>query len=722
MQLLKKFMIGLLLATALTPLIVLMESAHGYVFPKAIYFRSLIEASLLVALYYTAWNLIKKPAESLRTLSDRLRLMAANPLVISLALFFISLIVSTFFAVDRYWAFWGPIDRAEGLWGMLHLLCFFILVCIFFERRHWILFFKFSLGVGVAVAIRAFLEYFGLFGFPESSRPNSFAGNPSYVAIQMLFLLGFSAFVFYESNKIVESHWKQLAWRFGLPLLGALFFATLLLTKTRGALLGLIFGIIAIIFYFAFLKNTESEPEVGKKNDDGKINNQANLKIFSSKRISRLLLILVIIFGAAFTATRDASIWNSVPGLDRLAKTSTQDGADSTTQVRLRVWQISLEAFKERPFFGWGPENYIIAFERHYDPDIANYGEFWFDRAHNKLFDVIVMQGGFGLLTYLALFGVTIFYILKIKQGPKAALLGIVAAYFIYNQFLFDDLISYLYFFALIGYIYHLRKKNPKSEQSILKENTANTSSYSYRIGGLALAASSIFLSISLTASLYYFNYVPFIQATHYQSATSSSSVDAIVETLSNAMKPYNFAQTGIRTQAIDDVFLHQFFYNDSYRIEPKYAPLGNILMKGMQDIIDRHPGYDARYYTRMIEMFNGLAQSDPSFYAKAEPFIRRALEVSPSHHELHYHLAFNLAGQNRIDEAVKAAQYTVNLSPDVVVAHLRLAFMYALAGDSANSQKEIVRMKELDPSLKRLSENDWKTLRFLYAKWGITE
>jgi hypothetical protein len=42
---------------------------------------------------------------------------------------------------------------------------------------------------------------------------------------------------------------------------------------------------------------------------------------------------------------------------------------------------------------------------------------------------------------------------------------------------------------------------------------------------------------------------------------------------------------------------------------------------------------------------------------------------------------------------------------------------MYALANDSENSQKEIVRMKELDPSLKRLSEHDWRTLRFLYPE-----
>jgi O-antigen ligase len=717
MNYLKSIIIGLLIATVFTPLVISMEGASAYVLPKAIFFRSLIEVTLIFSLIYASWHLVSKPAESFRTLSEQLRVTASNPLVITLSLFFISLLVSTLLAVDRYWAFWGPIDRAEGLWGMLHILCFFILVSIFFARRHWLLFFKVSLGVGIAISLRAFLEYFGLFGFTESNRPISFAGNPSYVAVQMIFLLGFSALFYYESNKATELRWSRLAWRVGTPFIGLLFLSTLLITKTRGALLGFILGIIVILAYFAFRKKPATGAESNKEHHDKKTLNQAILSRLSFQNISRPLLILVIILGTAFLITRDASIWQSVPGLDRLAQTSTLDNADDSSQVRLKVWKISLAAFKERPYFGWGPENFIVAFERHYDPDIANYGEFWFDRAHNKLLDVLVMQGGFGLLTYLALIGTLIYQITRIKQVQKAILLGLITAHLTQNLFLFDDLISYLYFSALLGYVCHIikEKSEPKHDTSIA--NTQKTHEISYRIGGYTLAVSSLLLSTFITASLYYLNFVPVIQANHYQSATSSSSVDVITEMISKAMQPYNFAQAGIRSHAIDEVYLHQFFHNDAYRTEPKHAPLGNLLILGIHDIIDRHPDYDARVYSRLVEIINGYARTDPSYYAKAEPLIRKALKIAPAHQEIHYHLAFNLAGQKRIDEAIKAAQYAVNLSPSVVVAHLRLAFMYALANDSENSQKEIVRMKELDPSLKRLSEHDWRTLRFLYPE-----
>jgi O-antigen ligase len=715
MYFLKKSVIGLLLATAFTPLIVFLGVVNPYVFPKAIFFRSLIEVTLIFALLYAAWHLINKPAESLRRLSERLRLTTSNPLVISLALFFISLVISTFLAIDRYWAFWGPIERAEGLWGMLHLLCFFILVSIFFDRSHWVLFFKISLVIGVAVSLRAFMEYFGIFNFKQIDRPSSYAGNASFLAIQMIFLTGLSALIFFESNNSIK-HSRIQAWQIGALTLGTLFVVTLFLTGTRATMLGFIIGSVIFLVYFSFQKTAENKSE--REN----MNILFLPRMISYQAISRFLLAFLIIISTVFFATRDASIWHSIPGLDRITQISTLGNIDETYQIRLGVWQVSFDAFRERPFFGWGLENFIVAAEQHYTPHIANYGEFWWDRAHNKLLEVLVMQGGFGLLTYLSLFLASIYSIANLRHGPKAILYGTLTAYFIHNLFFFDVLLSYIYFIALLGYVFRLKQDEQNSQIVTTPNNSHAHKSNLTKVSAYTLATAAITSIPLLTASLYQLNWTPFAQARLYQSSTQSTSANGIVSTLSTAMNPYNFAQTGIRTQAIDDVYLHQFFHNDAYRMDPKHAPLGDIIMKGMQDIIDRHPNYDARYYTRKVEMMNGYARSDPSYYAKAEPLIRKALKIAPNHHEIHYHLAFNLAGQGKLDEAVKAAQYVVNLSPGIVVARLRLAFMYAMAGDRVNSQKEIRRVNELDPTLKRLSENDKKMLGFLYKKWGIND
>lgn len=707
MRILKYTLITLLLANAITPLVVWPGIASSHVFPKAILSRSLIEAALICALVYAIRMLVVRPVESVGMAKARVREFARNPLIITLGLFFVSLFVSTLLATDRFWAFWGPIDRAEGFWGMLHLLVFFILGSLFLERRHWLLFFQLSLGVGIVLAARAGFEFFGLFDIKQSSRPSSFIGNSAYLAMQMLFLIAFSALIFHETKQARSPRWTQRLWCYGAPALALLFLVTLFITKSRGVLLGFAAGSIAFLAYYAFHKRTQAE----KPSPPPPV-----------RTVSRLLLGFVVIFGIAFFATRDAPVWQSVPGLDRLAQTSMLDKHDASAQVRLGVWRMSWEAYKERPIFGWGPENYLVAFERHYDPALATHGQLWFDRAHNKLLDVLVMQGAFGLLAYLALFGAALFLVAKLANGPKALLIAILIAYFVQNLVFFDNLLSYLTFFALLGYVFRLWRDEKKASGDVQLSDMPMVAMPMRPRAAYFLMAGSALSSLFLIASLYLWNWVPLAQANSYKGATASNSVEKIVASLAGAMTPYNFAQANIRTGAIDNIYLQQFFYNDGYRLNPAHAPLGDILLKGMQDIIDRHPAYDARYYTTLVEMMNGYARSDASYYAKAEPLLRKALAIAPTHQEIHYHLAFNLAGQGRFDEAIQTAQHAVDLSPTALVARLRLGLIYAAAGENVNGQQEIARMGVIDPSLRNLSENDLKMLYFLYESWGMSE
>jgi tetratricopeptide (TPR) repeat protein len=435
-----------------------------------------------------------------------------------------------------------------------------------------------------------------------------------------------------------------------------------------------------------------------------------------------LVLVALAIGCVGLFMTRDLAVWQSIPGVDRIVNTSLLDAKDVNSQLRLKVWALSWEAFKARPILGWGLENYIVAFQQYYDPDLAIYGALWFDRTHNKLFDVLVMQGVFGLFAYLAIFGAAGVQIITLKKGPKSLLFALLIAYFVQNLFFTDHLISYLFFFAFLGYIYRLsvdeNKPNDKSSlSSPLFASKSSNARFSY-----TLIAITITLVPLLFASLYTWNWVPFSQARFYFGANEKKSVNEMVSTLSGAMTPYNFAQVGIRTSAIDDVYMPQFFYNDPNRMNAQNDALGSVLINGMQDVIHRHPAYEVRYYTRLVEMMNGYARSDATYYAKAEPVIRSAIKLAPRHQELHYHLAFNLAGQGRFDEAIRASQYAVSLSPAVLTSHLKLGFIYEIAGQHGNAQQEIKRMEQIDPALKILSEGDRGTLRYLYQSWGMTE
>ena len=50
---------------------------------------------------------------------------------------------------------------------------------------------------------------------------------------------------------------------------------------------------------------------------------------------------------------------------------------------------------------GIRPEGYISAHNEFYNPAIQKYEISWFDRAHNRLLDVLVMNGVFGFAYHI---------------------------------------------------------------------------------------------------------------------------------------------------------------------------------------------------------------------------------------------------------------------------------------------------------------------------------
>ena len=379
---------------------------------KTVFYRSVIEIALILFLIYLLLNL--KAFKHLNFIK--------NPLIISLALFFISLVVSVVLADNSYRAFWGDLERGEGLFGMLHALVFMFIATIIFEKKDWLNYFKISLIVGFIVIFYAILQYFGIRNFPfaliPEARPISYIGNAAFLATHMFFLMMFAAVVFFKTYKPINFKFKLSYWRHFSLLIIILSALTVFITGTRGAILGLGAGIFALLAYFSIYGRRKS------------VRITASIKL-NLQKLAIGLILMMFIFSGAFWFTRDNQVWQKVPGLNRLAKTAAFDINDASTQFRLMTWKLSWKAFKEKPFFGWGPENYIIAYEKYYDPDYALYGESWLDRAHNKVIDVVVMQGIFGLVVYLGIFG-AVFYLLfrktneiRDKDGGNAAAGGV---------------------------------------------------------------------------------------------------------------------------------------------------------------------------------------------------------------------------------------------------------------------------------------------------------
>lgn len=141
---------------------------------------------------------------------------------------------------------------------------------------------------------------------------------------------------------------------------------------------------------------------------------------------------------------------------------------EESTAARIIIWNSSIEAFKDRPVFGWGPENFGIAVESHFDTRLyyeENNGEIWFERAHNAFLDALVATG----VTGTAIFTLLVLAILfTVHRARKRELIGDMESFvllafpfvhLIQTQTGFDTIGSYLLLTAFLGYVLSLEKE-----------------------------------------------------------------------------------------------------------------------------------------------------------------------------------------------------------------------------------------------------------------------
>jgi len=173
-----------------------------------------------------------------------------------------------------------------------------------------------------------------------------------------------------------------------------------------------------------------------------------------------VIMLLVISLMVYF---KEAPFVKSLPG-SRLFDISF---SAETFQHRRIMWKIALDGWKERPLLGWGPENYLKIFDKHFNIEYfipaAGFGA-WFDRAHSVYFDYLAETGILGLLSYLSIFIVFYWQLLsktrinaEINSSHQssvsnALLIALPIAYLIQGLVLFETLPLYLNLFLFLAF------------------------------------------------------------------------------------------------------------------------------------------------------------------------------------------------------------------------------------------------------------------------------
>lgn len=674
----------LLLAAVFTPLIYANNLIYPYLTGKMLFFRLAVGFALI---FFAAYKILifETIGEFNKYLKEIFRTHSRNPIVLTVFIFFISLIISTIFAVNSYQAFWGNLDRGEGLINLLHYLVFALLISVIFNSRDWLKFFAVSLVVGLVVIFYGFLQWFGI-DFPfmpigsDSFRPGSFIGNPAFLAAYLILLIAISGVV----KSSIDKRHKILAY-----LTAISGFILIFLTRTRGAVVGIFIGLLVLLICGIF---------------------SANKKI---KKAAVVLSFALLALGIIFGFTYKNQFWQSIPGFDRISE-SVSYANDASIQTRLIAWKASLEAFKEKPVFGWGLEDYLTAYSKHYDPKYAVFGETWLDRAHNKFIDILVMQGLFGITAYLAMLGAIFLAFYK-----RPLIFAALFAYAGQNFFVFEEINSYILFYSILGFALaslDVGRENNKLENGLIRK-------FKLREIGLSKLSAVILILFAFLTWGYFYNYIPYQQAKYanlaFNTPPTPENQKTIIWYFQKAFKPYNFSQTSIRSLLFDK------FHNTAGGFNIFENSQFELISKEIKDVIDdeiaRFPDYDSRFYLRKYQILFAMAKQPgkENLFAEAEPALRKSIEMAPKRQEFYYGLAFVLAGQNRYQESIDAARYAVELEPRAPRSHYHLGVMYAIAQRKSEALKELEMVYNLDPDFSSLYYFDSAGLLLTYKIIG---
>ena len=328
-------------------------------------------------------------------------------------------------------SFMSNFERMDGYVTLVHVFLYtLVLGSVMTTKKMWGYFAHFSLAVATWVALYGLGQQADIFAGGRGSRVDSTLGNAAYMAVYMLF---HTFLVFYLS--LVN---KNNTARIIYALLGLIFLYTLLQTGTRGTFLGLVGGAGVMVSYVALFGRREPV-----------------LRKFAIGGIA----VLVLLAGSFYVARDSHVIQNSGP-LSRIANIDLQEDLE----VRMTIWSLAYEGVQERPVLGWGQGNFNYVFNEHYEAELWDQ-EQWFDRVHNIFFDWLIAGGVLGFIAYFSIMGAVIYYCFVVpvilrRQSPftvpeQATLLGLLVAYLLHNFVVFDNIISYIFYGSMLGYIHY---------------------------------------------------------------------------------------------------------------------------------------------------------------------------------------------------------------------------------------------------------------------------
>jgi O-antigen ligase len=401
---------------------------------------------------------------------DQMRRLWADPVgrwfCLLAAAQLISLLLSTFFSSHPTLSWNGGNWRRFGLVSQCAVLALGFLTAASCSESGVRILLRSTTAAGTAAALYSIFQYFGVDPILPSAgyhvgegvraivRPPSTLGHADYFAGYMLYVVFLGAALVVKELKPA---WKALG--AAAAVAGS---AAILLSGTRGALLGLAAGTVS-------------------------------LWIWNRPRLRRRHAVIAAgIFAAGLV------FWFSPAGL-KLRARGQWVLEDLRGGARLQLWRDSLRMAGQRLLIGFGPETFGLEFPRYQSVELSQaYPDFYHESPHNIFLDALVSDGIPGLVILAGFAAVAWFAARRAAaQGRRDApyLASALVAGLIASLFVCFTLVGALYFYAAVAMLVWggapARRPTPPSA-SVLRV---------LHVPALAAAAMFLYFTIRLTTA-----------------------------------------------------------------------------------------------------------------------------------------------------------------------------------------------------------------------------
>jgi O-antigen ligase len=551
----------------------------------------------------------------------------------SVLLFAGAILIADLLGANVYKSLWSNYERMEGFVLIFHLVLYYMTATgVLSTAKRWYQFFNISIGASVLMSIYGVLQLAGKLAINQGGvRLDATFGNASYLAIYLVFNIFLSLYFLFKPE---TEQWQK--WLYGVVAV----FETWILyfTATRGAILGLIGGLVLAALIIAWKAREHLSSEGAKENK-------------KLRKIAYGTLIAVVVLVAGFVGLRNVSFVQNSPVLSRFAGMGL---GELTSQGRYYVWPMAVKGVLEKPIFGWGQENFNFVFNKNYDPRMYDQ-EQWFDRAHDIVLDWLIAGGIVGFLAYASMYVALLYCIWKNGAGmsvtEKSILTGMISAYVFNNLFVFDNLFSYILFFSVLGYV-HTRAVSDLKPTGKFYSKTFSADTQNYVFAPI--------IAIVCLAGVYFIN-VPAISAntTLISAITPPSSVDSIGNNLGNFKKVFSYNSLGT-SEALEQLVTFSVQVKSSSQISDSLKQQFYDLTDSQIQIKIAATPHDARYLVFAGDFYENFGQ-----YDKALVYLKQAAIESPRKPSIYFDLGQAYVGKADYDSVFAAFKTGYTLAPD---------------------------------------------------------